>query len=142
MTADAGTPPRDAHEPVTPSPPAGPDLVAAAGPEEGLRVERVAQPGVLFRLTGYLDLSTVDLLRDTVGPACGTDDDVTLDLSGLSFCDSSGVGALVWLYRRTAGGSGRLVLRAPRRHVREVLHISGVDRVITVLPASGRERRR
>lgn len=112
-------------------------------PDRGLRVDRVPQPGVIFRLTGYLDLSTVDLLRDTVGRACdGEAGDVVLDLSGLAFCDSSGVGALVWLYRRVNTGSRRLVLRAPRRHVRDVLRISGVDRVITITPAGGTGGRR
>ncbi len=100
---------------------------------QALRIEPVADPGgPLFRLVGYLDLSTVDQLRATVGPACGTGADVRLDLSGLTFCDSTGVGALVWRYRRASAGSGRLVVFAPRKPVREVLRISGVDRVIPV----------
>jgi hypothetical protein len=41
----------------------------------------------------------------------------------------------VWLYRRASAGSGRLVVFAPRKPVREVLRISGVDRVIPVLGA-------
>jgi anti-sigma B factor antagonist len=103
---------------------------------EGLRIDPVADPGgPLFRLTGYLDLSTVDLLRSTVGPACGSGDEVRLDLSALTFCDSTGVGALVWLYRRASAGTGRLVVYAPRKAVRDVLRISGVDRVIPVLGA-------
>jgi anti-sigma B factor antagonist len=104
--------------------------------DEALRIEPVADSGGrLFRLTGYLDLSTVDLLRETVGPACGSGEDVRLDLSGLTFCDSTGVGALVWLYRRASAGAGRLVVYAPRKAVRDVLRISGVDRVIPVLGA-------
>ena len=98
-----------------------------------LGIEPVAgRGGPLFRLVGYLDLSTVDQLRSTVGPACGTGADVRLDLSGLTFCDSTGVGALVWLYRRATAGAGRLLVYAPRKPVREVLRISGVDRVIPV----------
>ncbi len=103
---------------------------------EGLRVEpvAVATDGVAgFRLTGYLDLSTVDLLRSQVGPACGQSDEVMLDLAGLDFCDSTGVGALVWLYRKASGHGGKLVVVGPRKQVREVLRISGVDRVIPVL---------
>jgi anti-sigma B factor antagonist len=107
-----------------------------AGPE-GLRIDRIPDPGgPLFRLTGYLDLSTVDYLRTAVGPACGTGEEVRLDLSGLSFCDSTGVGALVWLFRRAGAGTGRLVVYAPRKAVREVLRISGVDKVIPVLGAN------
>lgn len=108
---------------------------------DALRIERFADTGAtLFRLTGYLDLSTVDQLRATVGPACGSGDEVRLDLSGLTFCDSTGVGALVWLYRRASVGTGRLVVYAPRKAVREVLRISGVDRVIPVLGAVERQQ--
>jgi anti-anti-sigma factor len=104
---------------------------------EGLRIEQIANSGdaVVFRLTGYLDLSTVDLLRTVVGPACAESDEVMLDLAALNFCDSTGVGALVWLYRKASGRGGKLVVCAPRKHVREVLKISGVDRVIPVLGA-------
>lgn len=98
-----------------------------------LSIEPVTHPGgPLFRLVGYLDLSTVDQLRSIVGPACGTGADVRLDLTGLTFCDSTGVGALVWLYRRASGSAGRLLVYGPRKPVREVLRISGVDRVIPV----------
>ena len=86
-----------------------------------------------FRLVGDLDLSTVDRLRSAVGGACGSGSEVRLDLSGVSFCDSTGVGTLVWLHRQATAVGGRLVLCAPRRHVREVLRISGVDRAIPVL---------
>jgi anti-sigma B factor antagonist len=104
---------------------------------EGLRIERaVTDDQARFQLTGFLDLSTVDLLKAAVGPACGVGGDVVLDLSGLTFCDSTGVGALVWLYRRAAAGDSRLIAYAPRKTVREVLRISGVDRIIPVRGAA------
>ncbi len=87
---------------------------------------------LLFRLTGELDLETVDVLRAVVGPACGSGREVMLDLSRLEFCDSTGVGTFVWLHRRATAAGGRLLLAAPRRAVREVLKISGVDRAIPV----------
>jgi anti-sigma B factor antagonist len=103
---------------------------------DGLRIEHTAaDDSARFQLIGFLDLSTVDLLKTTVGPACGAGRDVVLDLSGLTFCDSTGVGALVWLYRRAAAGDSRLIAYAPRKTVREVLRISGVDRIIPVRAA-------
>src|SRR5256885_1427216 len=47
---------------------------------------------LLFRLAGSLDLSTVDQLRAATGPACGSGSEVVLDLSGVTLCDSTGVG--------------------------------------------------
>lgn len=101
-----------------------------------LRIELV--PGdesvpVLFRLVGELDLDTVDQLRTVVGPACGSGREVLLDLSRLDFCDSTGIGTFVWLYRQAGAAGGRLVLAAPRRPVRDVLKISGIDRAIPVV---------
>jgi len=100
------------------------------------QVERVpgeASGPVQFRLAGNLDLTTVDRLRAAVGPACGTGVEVRLDLSAVDFCDSTGVGTFVWLHRQATAAGGRLVLCAPRKAVREVLKISGVDRAIPVI---------
>ena len=88
---------------------------------------------LVFRLAGNLDLTTVDRLRAVVGPACATGAEVLLDLSGVEFCDSTGVGTFVWLHRQATAAGGRLLLVAPRRPVREVLKISGVDRAIPVV---------
>jgi anti-sigma B factor antagonist len=100
-----------------------------------LRVEQVTVDDTnrwLFCLVGELDLSTVDRLRTVVGPACGTSREIMLDLSRLDFLDSTGVGTFVWLHRQATAAGGRLLLAAPRRPVREVLKISGVDRAIPV----------
>ncbi len=91
---------------------------------------------LLFRLTGELDLETVDVLRAVVGPASSTGREIMLDLSRLEFCDSTGVGTFVWLHRRATAAGGRLLLAGPRRAVREVLKISGVDRAIPVVGRS------
>jgi anti-sigma B factor antagonist len=110
-----------------------------AAESAALHIERVAagRPGTaVFRLAGDLDLNSVDELRAGVGPACTAGDEVLLDLSELKFCDSTGVGAMVWLHRRATAAGGRLLLCAPRRHVREVLRISGVDRAIPVVGRS------
>jgi anti-sigma B factor antagonist len=106
------------------------------------QVQRVEGDGPpVFRVTGSLDLTTVDRLRALVGPACTGGTEVVLDLSALDFCDSTGVGTFVWLHRRAAAEGGRLVLAAPRRTVREVLRISGVDRAIPVVGRAARPRR-
>jgi anti-sigma B factor antagonist len=107
-----------------------------AGRQVEFHVDRVPTPAggpALFRVSGNVDLTTIDQLRAAVGPACTGGTEVLLDLSGVGFLDSTGVGTFVWLHRQAAVGGGRLVLAAPRRHVREVLSISGVDRAIPVL---------
>jgi anti-anti-sigma factor len=55
----------------------------------------------LLRVEGELDAFTVHVLREEVDALLGElPIEVTLDLSALSSIDSSGVGAIVSLYRR------------------------------------------
>jgi anti-sigma B factor antagonist len=108
-----------------------------AAREAPFQVEQIPGEALVFRIAGNLDLTTVDQLRAAVGPACGTGGEVRLDLSEVDFCDSTGVGTFVWLHRQATGSGGRLLLCAPRRPVREVLRISGVDRAIPVLGRAG-----
>lgn len=57
------------------------------------------------------------------------------DMSRTNFCDSSGVSAIVRVFRQAvASGSGlRLVVSAPA--VQRVLSITGVDRLVDVFPS-------
>ena len=57
------------------------------------------------------------------------------DMSSTTFCDSSGVSALVHVFRRAAAGAQamRLVVSTPA--VQRVLSISGVDRLVHVYPS-------
>jgi anti-anti-sigma factor len=61
-----------------------------------------------LRLTGELDVSTAPQLNEAIA-GIGGNGQVTLDLSELSFIDSSGLHAIV-AYARTANGNGPLVL--------------------------------
>ena len=57
------------------------------------------------------------------------------DMSKTAFCDSSGVSALVHVFRRaaTSGQAMRLVVSTPA--VQRVLSITGVDRLVDVYPS-------
>jgi len=60
--------------------------------------------------------------------------DLVLDLSALTFCDSSGVTVLVRLAEAARLLGGELVLAAPAPRVAKVLRLTGVDRTFTVHP--------
>ena len=57
------------------------------------------------------------------------------DMSKTDFCDSSGVSALVRVFRRaaTSGNAMRLVVSTPAVH--RVLSITGVDRLVDIFPS-------
>lgn len=96
-------------------------------------------PWTVLRIQGELDLVTSPLVRRRVHDAvAGGRHDVVLDLSGVLFCDSSGVGVLIAARRlmRSCGGRLRIVLPArgalEGSHVNRVLAALGVRRLFEV----------
>jgi len=91
-----------------------------------LQVERVDEPRG-FRLIGELDASNVGVLSDALTREVGKGGDLTLDLGGLAFMDSSGIQALI---RAAHGleGHGRLLLRSPGHLVRRILSLIPMDK--------------
>lgn len=108
------------------------------GARSSLHVEEVgSEPGVhLLRVTGELDLGTIGSLQSGVEERIVAGARIVLDLVGLSFCDSTGLGAIIKLHRRAADLGGVLALAAPGQRVVDVLSISGVDQVISVYPST------
>jgi anti-sigma B factor antagonist len=79
-----------------------------------------------FRLVGELDMSSADdLLRAVAEALEEPGGDLTLDMSGLAFIDSSGLRALLEISHRLAGG--RLILAAPSEQVVKVFSLVRVD---------------
>jgi anti-anti-sigma factor len=95
-----------------------------------LTVERTDQPRG-FRLIGELDASNVGMLSDALGREVGQGGDLTLDLGGLAFMDSSGIQVLI----KTAqdlGEDGRLILQSPGELVRRILSLIPMDKLANV----------
>ncbi len=93
---------------------------------------RAEGQATVVRVAGEIDVRTAPSLRHALDRAVadGTGD-VVLDLSEVGFVDSSGLGVILGRYRRMPDGRF-LVLRAPRNHVRTLLEIAGVTRLLTV----------
>jgi anti-sigma B factor antagonist len=84
-------------------------------------------------VAGELDRDTRPMLEDFLLEAVeGGARQVVLDLSGVSFMDSNGLGLVVDVLKRLRGMGGRLCLAALQDQVRNVLILSAVDQVITV----------
>ncbi len=57
---------------------------------------------------------------------------LVIHLGEVSYMDSSGVGTLVEVFRRTKEYGGRMVLVAPTERVRSVFEITKLDRFFTI----------
>ncbi|MGW6564460.1 STAS domain-containing protein [Streptomyces sp. NPDC054975] len=96
-------------------------------------------PWTVLRIRGEMDLLSSPLVRRRVHDAvAGGRHDVVLDLSGVIFCDSSGVGVLIATRRLMRSCQGRLHVVLPARgsedasHVNRVLAALGVRRLFDV----------
>jgi anti-sigma B factor antagonist len=77
-----------------------------------------------FRLVGELDASNWQELSDVLGAALEAGQKVTIDLSGLTFMDSSGVKMLFQLAGVARSQSRSLVVYSPSSSVARVLEIA------------------
>lgn len=100
----------------------------------GFRVRTQSGDGtVVLRLQGDLDVATAAELRRALAQALdGSPSSLVLDLSELSFVDSTGIGALVGGSRRAREVGCSFVVRSPVRAVKKALRLTGVDQLLTV----------
>ena len=87
----------------------------------------------VLEVRGELDMATSPQLRQILLRLVEAGDrQVVVDLAGVSFMDSSGLGALVEAYKALRAVDGRLALAAVQPAVRNVLTVTSVDRVIAL----------
>lgn len=88
---------------------------------------------VLLELTGELDVAGIDRVSEAAGqlPPHGQ---VTIDLSQLSFMDSSGIRVLMSLDLRSRAEQWTLTLRAPQPQVLNVLKLCGFEDRFEITP--------
>jgi anti-anti-sigma factor len=105
-------------------PGSGQDGVEEATSTSSRRVTDVGDVHVVS-LVGELDTATAEGLTDRLIDPAGPS--VVVDLSGLTFLDSSGTAALVKARRRIEQDGSQLRLALPRRNVEQVLGIVGLS---------------
>ncbi|GAB3206286.1 anti-sigma B factor antagonist [Marinactinospora thermotolerans DSM 45154] len=87
----------------------------------------------MVAIRGEIDLYTAPRLHDElIGALDGGASRLIADLSGVDFCDSTGINVLLSAMKRAREKGGDLVLVAPRPAVTKILQITGLDAVFTV----------
>ena len=86
---------------------------------------------VVCRPSGELDAFTVGQFRESLTELAGGER-VLIDLSGVPFLDSAGLGALIGGVRRARESGGDVAVYGARPAVARLLHTTGFDRVASV----------
>ena len=85
---------------------------------------------VIAEVTGDIDISTVSGLRERLLGLADSGEPLIVDLNGVSFIDSTGLGVLVAAARRADTHGGSLHAVCSRTPTRKLLWMTGVDRRI------------
>lgn len=86
----------------------------------------------IARLYGELDLNTAGPVRDTLDQAVADSHTLglVLNLSGVTFMDSTGLGVILGRFRRLKERGGQMVIVGASPQVKPVLELSGILRIM------------
>jgi anti-sigma B factor antagonist len=85
-------------------------------------------------VAGEIDLYTAPRLQSELTSALGASPTrLIVDMSGVGFCDSTGINVLLAALRQARECGGELILAGPGSATRKVLQVTGLESVFTVL---------
>ncbi|MEV0676485.1 STAS domain-containing protein [Actinosynnema sp. NPDC050436] len=93
-----------------------------------------ANPTVL-RVAGELDLDTTPQLLEVLDSVhLGADAGLVVDLTRLSYCDSTGITALITAHQRAEAAGASFALSGVTPDLMRVFHIVGLDQLFSFHP--------
>ena len=93
----------------------------------------------IVSVTGELDIATAEQAYSYISEVIdGRTAPVTVDLSGLTFCDASGLGALARIARHARQKGRQLMLTSARPPLLKIMRITGLDRAFPELHPAAR----
>ena len=99
-----------------------------------LTVEITARPDATrVSAVGEIDFGSQGELERTLSDLCAQLQRLELDLSGVSFIDSSGLAMLLSMRNLCAESGGMLILHAPSETVRRVFDLAGLSAAFTIV---------
>jgi anti-sigma B factor antagonist len=97
-----------------------------------LEVEtRTADNGItVVAPTGRLDVAGAPALKEAISEVVKNGPPrIVIDMEGVSFVDSTGLGSVISALKQVRGSQGELRLAAPNQQARVVLELTTLDRV-------------
>jgi anti-sigma B factor antagonist len=87
------------------------------------------EPAGAVTFTGRLDTTQAPRALELMQPLSGT---VTINLAELEYISSAGLGVLIATHNRLKASGGALILLHPTQHVRHILSLACLDKVLTI----------
>ena len=92
-----------------------------------------ADGAVVVTVRGEVDMETAPVLWDAVEQAFSAGDRLVLDLSEMTFIDSSGLGVLIRAHQ-LLGPHEALVIRSPNPQASRLFETAGVEALLRIEP--------
>ena len=90
----------------------------------------------VVRVTGYVDVTTAASLRNELAGLIQADtSDIVVDLTQVTFLDSTGIGVLVGALKRIRETGGRMELALDDARVLRILRVAGLNQAFTIHPS-------
>lgn len=105
----------------------------------GVRVELISEEsadGLVFRLSGEIDLSQARELSESILRVLAAGRDLVVELSDVSYIDSSGISALIEGHQMAEQERLSFSLAQPSPAVLKVIQMARLDRVFKLEPSS------
>ncbi|MGA5559556.1 STAS domain-containing protein, partial [Streptomyces lavendulocolor] len=91
----------------------------------------------VIALAGEFDITTAPAVRArALELIADGHPDLVADLAGVTFCDSSGLGALVGIWRCAKDADGSLTLAAVPDRLGRLLSVTGMDTLLPTFPSA------
>ena len=84
-------------------------------------------------LVGRFDASQTDRVKAILDDI---DSDIRLDLSGMDYISSAGLGVLIGTHSRLESGGRKLTLLHPTRHALTIFKLSRLDQVLHIVESA------
>ena len=96
----------------------------------------------IVTICGEIDLYTAPRLHSELAAVLvdGMPARVVIDMSGVEFCDSTGMNVLLSCLRRVRERGGELEIASPKPAVRKILQVTGLDSVFTLVDDANMSR--
>lgn len=88
---------------------------------------------LLVKVAGEIDAYTAPKLKEMLQPSAETDDkDITVDLSEVSYMDSTGLGVFVGLFKTVKARGGQLNLVGLSDRLQRLFDITGLGDIMNI----------
>lgn len=90
---------------------------------------------LIVKICGEIDHHSAKSAREEIDDKFKSEGckNMILDMSGITFCDSSGLGLIMGRYKTVTEEGGELYVQRPSPSVDKMIRLSGMDRLVGII---------